>query len=96
MDRDMIIFSGLHCKVNTKAAFVDMCLATPALASKMLDSPVIIAECEKKLCSMEADEQGKVFALKVELNEEKREQIYEEVFGEKLTEGSFEKLSDVY
>ena len=96
MDRDMIIFSGLHCKVNTKAAFVDMCLETPALASKMLDSPVLIAECEKKLCSMEAEERGKVFALKVELSEEKREQIYEEVFGEKLTEGSFGKLSDVY
>ena len=96
MDRDMIIFSGLHCKVNTKAAFVDMCLETPALATKMLDSPVLIAECEKKLCSMEAEERGKVFALKVELNEEKREQIYEEVFGEKLTEGNFGKLSDVY
>ena len=71
MDRDMIIFSGLHCKVNTKAAFVDMCLETPALASKMLDSPVLIAECEKKLYSMEAEERGKVFALKVELSEEK-------------------------
>ena len=96
MDRDMIIFSGLRCKVNTKAAFVDMCMQTPALASKMMESPAVMAECGKKLYTLEEEEKSGVFALRVELSEEKRERIYEEVFGEKLTDGRFEKLSDIH
>lgn len=96
MDRDMIILNGLRCKVNTKAAFVDMCMETPALASKMLDSPVVMAECGKKLYTLEDEEKSGVFALRVELDEEKRERIFEEVFGDKLTEGKFGELSDIH
>ena len=36
MDRNMIIYRGLHCKVNAKAAFVDLCMENPKLASKAL------------------------------------------------------------
>ncbi len=96
MDRDMILFNGLRCKVNTKAAFVDMCMQTPALASKMMESPAVMEECGKKLYTLEEEEKSGVFALRVELNEEKRERIYEEVFGEKLTDGRFGKLSDIH
>ncbi len=96
MDRDMILFNGLRCKVNTKAAFVDMCMQTPALASKMMESPAVMEECGKKLYTLEGEEKSGVFALRVELDEKKRERIYEEVFGEKLTDGRFEKLSDIH
>ena len=96
MDKNMIIFNGLRCKVNTKAAFVDMCMETPALASKMLASPVVRSECERKVCSLEDNEKSGVYALRVELNEEKREQIYEEIFGDKLEEERFQELSEIH
>lgn len=96
MDKNMIIFNGLRCKVNTKAAFVDMCMETPVLASKMLASPVVASECGRRMCSLENEEKSGVYALRVELNEEKREQIYEEIFGEKLEDGRFEKLSEIH
>lgn len=94
MDRDMIILNGLSCKVNTKAAFVDMCMDTPSLAARMLASPIVISECGRKVRSLEEEGRSGVLALRVELNEEKREQIYDEVFGKKLEDGRFEGLSD--
>ncbi len=94
MDRDRMIYSGLRCKVNTKAAFVDMCMENPALASKMLMSSIIVSECGKKVCALEEEEKEGVVAVKVELNEEKREQIYDDVFGDKLREGRFARLTD--
>lgn len=94
MDRDMILLNGLSCKVNTKAAFVDMCMETPSLAARILASPIVISECERKVRSLEEEGRNGVFALRVELNEEQREQIYDEVFGKKLDDGHFEGLSD--
>jgi len=93
MDRNMILFSGLRCKVNTKAAFVDMCMKAPALASKIMQSPVVVAECGRKVCSLYEDEvKNGVVSLRVELNEEKRERIYEEVFGDKLRSDKLDTL----
>ena len=36
MDKSKIIYNGLCCKVNTKAAFVDKCLKTPETSSDLL------------------------------------------------------------
>ena len=33
MERNRIIYDGLCCKVNVKAAFVDRCLHTPEISS---------------------------------------------------------------
>ena len=93
MDRNMIIYRGLHCKVNAKAAFVDLCMENPKLASKMLMSSIIVWECGKKARLSEEEKEG-IAAMRVELNEEMREQIYEEVFGEKLCKEKFIQLSD--
>ena len=84
MERDKIIYTGLCCKVNTKAAFIDMCMKTPALESRMLMSGVVHAEWGRQVYGMREDERTGIFEVKVKMDEEMREKIYEEMLGRKL------------
>lgn len=94
MERDKIIYTGLCCKVNTKAAFIDMCMKTPALESRMLMSGVVHAEWGRQVYGMREDERTGIFEVKVKMDEEMREKIYEEMLGRKLDARTLERLSD--
>ena len=90
MERNRIIYDGLCCKVNVKAAFVDRCLHTPEISSKMLTRAVAETMRRDKLLPAEDTGRG-VVAVRMELDEERREQIYEDVFGKGLREGAGER-----
>ncbi len=94
MERNRIIYDGLCCKVNVKAAFVDRCLHTPEISSKMLTRAVAETMRRDKLLPAEDTGRG-VVAVRMELDEERREQIYEDVFGKGLREGAGEQLTEV-
>ncbi len=91
MERNKIIYNGLCCCVNVKAAFVDMCLQTPELSSKMLLRAVVEARCGDRLFPVGEESNG-VMTVRLELDEEKRERIYEAVFERRLREGAVKKL----
>lgn len=94
MERDRMIYTGLRCRVNVKAAFIDMCMESPLLEPRLLMSAVISAGCGEQVCRTVREEENGVFRVQVKLDEEKREHIYEELFGEKLRDGKLEQLSD--
>ncbi|MDE6830522.1 MAG: hypothetical protein K2P34_09405, partial [Lachnospiraceae bacterium] len=94
MERDRMIYTGLRCRVNVKAAFIDMCMESPLLEPRLLMSAVISAGCGEQVCRTVREEENGVFKVQVKLDEEKREHIYEELFGEKLRDGKLEQLSD--
>lgn len=94
MERDKIIYTGLCCKVNTKAAFIDMCMKTPALESRMLMSGVVRAEWGRQVYGMREDERTGILEVKVKMDEEMQEKIYEEMLGRKLDARTLERLSD--
>lgn len=93
MERDKIIYNGLCCCVNVKAAFVDMCLQTPELSSKLLLRAVAEAKCGDRLFPVGEENNG-VMTVRLELDEEKRERIYDAVFEGRLREGAAKKLSE--
>ena len=45
MERDRMIYTGQRCRVNVKAAFIDMCMESPLLEPRLLMSAVISAGC---------------------------------------------------
>ena len=76
MDKSKIIYNGLCCKVNTKAAFVDKCLKTPETSSDLLLRAMAQEACDDMFYQTDAKEDGLV-TLSLELNEVRREGIYE-------------------
>ena len=71
MERNRIIYDGLCCKVNVKAAFVDRCLHTPEISSKMLTRAVAETMRRDKLLPAEDTGRG-VVAVRMELDEERK------------------------
>lgn len=93
MERNRIIYNGLCCKVNVKAAFVDRCLHTPELSSKMLAKAV--AETMRRDILLPVEDVGRgAVTVRMDLNEERREQIYEDVFGKGLRQVAGEQLTE--
>ncbi|MEZ3436261.1 MAG: hypothetical protein K1W34_16885 [Lachnospiraceae bacterium] len=92
MDKSKIIYSGLCCKVNTKAAFIDKCLKTPETAADMLMYMAACAEYDDKPYEMEEGSDGFI-SLGMELNEKKMEQLYEDLIEKRLQEGIWGKLT---
>lgn len=92
MDKSKILYSGLCCNVNAKAAFVDMCLKSSDISSEMMLQAAEQAVFDDKICELGEEKDGFV-TLRLELDEEKREQIYDEIIEKRLQEGVWEKLS---
>lgn len=93
MDKSKIIYNGLCCKVNTKAAFVDKCLKTPETSSDLLLRAMAQEACDDMFYQTDAKEDGLV-TLSLELNEVRREGIYEKIIEKRLQEGAWERLTD--
>lgn len=93
MEKSKMIYGGLRCRVNTKAAFVDKCLNTPELSSKMLMRAIVEVKCRDQMYAI-GDEKNGIMAVRLELDEEKRECIYDEVFGKRFREGAGDGLSE--
>lgn len=95
MEKGKMIYTGLCCKVNTKAAFIDMCMRLPSLESKLLMSSAALSTgCEKQICGLARDPKTGILEVQVKLDEEKQEQIYEEVIGRRLREGKLVQIPE--
>lgn len=91
MEKDKMLYTGLCCKVNAKAALIDMCMRLPSLEAKLLMSSAVQSAGYKDQICGTARETG-AFAVQVKLDEEKRERIYDELFGKMLGEGRLEQI----
>lgn len=95
MKQEKIIYAGLHCKLKSKAAFIDWCMEKSEDSRALLLGAMIRGNDKEKYFES-SKIGGNLVAMNVVWDETRKERLFDTVFKKNLLNGMLETLPSQY
>lgn len=92
MNENKIVYEGLYCCVNTKAAFMDRCMREANIKTLVIGAMMDAGQEEKPF--QISDARCGMVEMQMEWDEANKEQLYDVLVGKKLTARKMAQFSD--